>query len=209
MRRSKTANTPGPARIEYLKVENYRALASVEFKELTPMTVLLGPNGSGKSTVFDVFNFLAECFRVGLKAALEKRGRLRELRTRGQSGPVVFELTYRESPERQPATYHLEIDEDANGPRVTVEWLKWRRVSGSSPGAPFKILNFKNGTGWVISGEKPEKEDKKVEESLDEPDLLASSACCRTQWKTGDCFSASRTPPSSNRCSRSSRRTAP
>jgi hypothetical protein len=36
----------------------------VEFKELTPLTVLLGPNGSGKSTVFDVFAFLAECFDV-------------------------------------------------------------------------------------------------------------------------------------------------
>lgn len=52
----------GPARIEYLRVENYRALRSVEFKVLTPITVLLGPNGSGKSTVFDVFNFLSECF---------------------------------------------------------------------------------------------------------------------------------------------------
>ena len=51
-----------PARIEYLRVENYRALRQVEFKNLTPMTVLLGPNGSGKSTVFDVFAFLSECF---------------------------------------------------------------------------------------------------------------------------------------------------
>jgi predicted ATPase len=179
MGRSKTANAPGPARIEYLRVENYRALANVEFDELTPMTVLLGPNGSGKSTVFDVFNFLSECFRVGLKAALEKRGRLKELRTRGRTGPLVFELAYRESPDRQPATYHLEIDEGPSGPQVTVEWLKWRRVSGSTPGAPFKILDFKNGKGWVISGEKPEKDDTKVQESLDEPDLLAVSTLGR------------------------------
>ena len=47
-----------PPRIEYLKVQNFRALQSVEFGELTPMTVLLGPNGSGKSTVSDVFAFL-------------------------------------------------------------------------------------------------------------------------------------------------------
>ena len=40
-----------PARIEYLKVQNFRALHEVEFKDLTPLTVLLGPNGSGKSTV--------------------------------------------------------------------------------------------------------------------------------------------------------------
>jgi hypothetical protein len=45
-----------PARIEYLKVENYRALRSVELRDITPLSVLLGPNGSSKSTVFDVFN---------------------------------------------------------------------------------------------------------------------------------------------------------
>ena len=55
--------TVEPARIEYLHVENFRALRGVEFKGLTPLTVLLGPNGSGKSTVFDVFNFLSECFQ--------------------------------------------------------------------------------------------------------------------------------------------------
>ena len=40
---------PPPPRIESLKVQNFRALRDVEFKNLTPMTVLLGPNGSGKS----------------------------------------------------------------------------------------------------------------------------------------------------------------
>ena len=50
----------GIPRIESLKVVNYRALRDVEFKDMTPITVLLGPNGSGKSTVFDVFNFLSE-----------------------------------------------------------------------------------------------------------------------------------------------------
>ncbi|MGB3220036.1 MAG: AAA family ATPase [Anaerolineae bacterium] len=49
-----------PARIEYVRVENYRALKTVELKELTPLTVLLGPNGSGKSTVFDAFSFIEE-----------------------------------------------------------------------------------------------------------------------------------------------------
>lgn len=40
---------PTQARIEYLKVENFRALRAIEFKNLTPLTVLLGPNGSGDS----------------------------------------------------------------------------------------------------------------------------------------------------------------
>jgi predicted ATPase len=79
--------TPAPARIEYLKVQNFRALREVEFKELTPLTVLLGPNGSGKSTVFDVFAFLSECFELGLRRAWDKRGRAKELKTRGGDGP--------------------------------------------------------------------------------------------------------------------------
>ncbi len=73
-----------PARIEYLKVQSFRALREVEFKSLTPLTVLLGPNGSGKSTVFDVFAFLAECFELGLRRAWDKRGRAKELKTRGR-----------------------------------------------------------------------------------------------------------------------------
>lgn len=87
-----------PARIEYLKVQNFRALKRVEFRNLTPMTVLLGPNGSGKSTVFDVFAFLAECFEFGLRRAWDRRGRAKELKTRGTTGWVSIEIKYREQP---------------------------------------------------------------------------------------------------------------
>ena len=38
-----------PARIESLKVRNFRALRDIEFKNLSPVTVLLGPNGIGFS----------------------------------------------------------------------------------------------------------------------------------------------------------------
>ena len=73
----KTNHSPqaAPARIESLKVQNFRALRDVELEDLTHLTVLLGPNGSGKSTVFDVFAFLAECFELGLRRAWDKRGR--------------------------------------------------------------------------------------------------------------------------------------
>lgn len=169
----------GPPRIDYLRVENYRALARIELAELTPLTVLLGPNGSGKSTVFDVFNFLAECFTNGLRKAWDARGRFRELRTRGRDGRIVIELRYREAPDAAPATYHLEIDETTAGPIVAEEWLKWRRVAPDRPGAPFKILSFAKGSGWVISGERPEPSDKKVRERLDEPEILAVSTLGR------------------------------
>ncbi|MGB8702237.1 MAG: AAA family ATPase, partial [Thermosynechococcaceae cyanobacterium] len=97
-------------RIEYLRVRNYRALHNLELKGITPLTVFLGPNGSGKSTIFDVFAFLSECFQFGLRKAWDRRGRFRELRTRGADGPIVIELKYREKAKSPIITYHLAID---------------------------------------------------------------------------------------------------
>src|SRR5512136_1508270 len=116
----------GPAavpRIESLHVRNYRALRDLELRPLSPFTVFLGPNGSGKSTLFDVFAFLAECFTLGLRRAWDKRGRFRELRTRGCEGPIEIELKYREKPHSPIITYHLAIDENGRGPFVANEWL--------------------------------------------------------------------------------------
>src|SRR5215471_11067505 len=129
--------TTEPARIEQLGVQNYRALRLIELKDITPLTVLLGPNGSGKSTVFDVFNFLSECFQFGLRHAWDRRGRAKELRTRGAQGPVTIELKYRERPDLPTIAYHLAIDESSRGPFVKEEWLQWTR---GKTGRPFKFL---------------------------------------------------------------------
>lgn len=162
-----------PPRIEYLKVGNFRALRDVELKNLTPMTVLLGPNGSGKSTVFDVFAFLAECFEVGLRRAWDRRGRARELKTRGAEEPVTIEIKYREGRNTPLITYHLAVDEDAGAPVVVHEWLRWKRRSW---GAPFRFLEYQNGHGRAASGEAPDAEDQRVETPLQSPDLLAVNA---------------------------------
>jgi predicted ATPase len=134
------------------------------------MTVLLGPNGSGKSTVFDVFNFLSECFQYGLRHAWDRRGRGKELKTRGTDGPVVFDLKYREHPKTPIITYHLAIDEGHKGPEVVEEWLQWRR---GTHGKPFRFLEFHRGVGRAVSGEMPDAEDKRKEAELRSPDLVA------------------------------------
>lgn len=157
-------------RVERLKVTNYRALKSLDLDEIQPLTVFLGPNGSGKSTIFDVFAFLSECFTQGLRKAWEKRGRFRELRTRGEEGPIVFELKYREKPRTPLITYHLEIEESDRGPYVATEWLRWKR---GQYGAPFRFLDFEQGAGKVISGEFPDEDDERIDETLESPDLLA------------------------------------
>ena len=159
-------------RIEALRVRNYRALQDVALREITPLSVFLGPNGSGKSTLFDVFAFLAECFTVGLRRAWDKRGRFKELRTRGSDGPIEFELKYRESPKAPLITYHLVIDEETKGPYVKAEWLQWRR---GSRGKPFRFLNFEGGKGHVTPGEIPDEGDKRINEQLNDRSMLAVS----------------------------------
>jgi predicted ATPase len=160
------------ARVEYLKIKNFRALREVEFRDLTPFTVLLGPNGSGKSTVFDVFAFLSECFELGLRRAWDKRGRAKELKSRGSDGPVVVEIKYRE-PGYPLITYHLAVDEIANGPVVVEEWLRWKR---GSYGQPFRFLDYSYGHGRAVSGALPDEQDERLETPLKSADLLAVNA---------------------------------
>ncbi|MGQ3050058.1 MAG: AAA family ATPase [Niveispirillum sp.] len=161
-----------PARVTYLKVKNFRALRDVEFKDLTPLTVLLGPNGSGKSTVFDVFAFLSDCFELGLRRAWDKRGRARELKSRGGEGPVEIEIKYQE-PGFPIITYHLAVDEEQGAPVVAEEWLRWKR---GSYGQPFRFLHYRRGQGEVVTGEMPDSDDRRVPAPLKSADLLAVNA---------------------------------
>ncbi len=161
-----------PARIESLKVRNFRALCDIEIKEITPLMVLLGPNGSGKSTVFDVFAFLSECFELGLRRAWDKRGRAKELKTRGSDGPVTIEIKYRE--QGYPLiTYHLSVDERNGSPVVTDEWLGWKR---GKHGRPFRFLEYHEGQGRAVSGELPDEKDERIEIPLKSANLLAVNA---------------------------------
>lgn len=163
---------PEVPRIESLRVENYRALKQLELRHITPLTVFLGPNGSGKSTIFDVFAFLSECFSSGLRKAWDRRGRFKELRSRGAEGPIVIELQYREKPGDRLITYHLEIEEEKRGPVVASEWLRWTR---RAPAYPFKFLDFVHGEGAVVSGDEPDETAERIDERLDSPDLLAAN----------------------------------
>jgi predicted ATPase len=156
--------------IETLKVKNYRALRRLELQELTPLTVLLGPNGSGKSTIFDVFAFLSECFTDGVRRAWDKRGRFKELRSRGADGPIEIEVRYVE-PGYTPTIYQLTINETPRGPIVASESLRWTRVPRG--GNNFKFLEFKNGEGYVIAGEQPDAGDEPLHERLASAEVLA------------------------------------
>ena len=161
------------SRITYIKVRNYRALENFELRDIQPLTVFLGPNGSGKSTIFDVFAFLSECFSIGLRKAWDKRGRFKELRTRGKDGPIEFIIKYREGVKSPLITYTLSINESNKGPYVEKEILTWNRHLGKIQSRPFKFLDFANGEGSVVSGDMPDDEATRVTEKLSSKELLA------------------------------------
>lgn len=162
------------SRITRLKVQNFRALRDIDMKDLSDMTVLLGPNGSGKSTVFDVFAFLSECFESGLRQAWDKRGRAKQLISRGSDGPLSIEVKYRE-PGFPLITYKLAIQEEGGAPVVAEEFLQWTRKKGKA-GRPFRFLEYRRGEGSAVSGELPDESDRRSPRPLDAPDLLAVNA---------------------------------
>ena len=94
-------------KIEGFRVRNFKLLKDVtlgrlwnqqENRPLTPMTAVIGRNGAGKSVLFDAFGFLADALKLGVEEACDTRGRggFEKLRTQGETGPVEFEVYYRE-----------------------------------------------------------------------------------------------------------------
>jgi predicted ATPase len=160
-----------PPHISKLTIENYRALRDLKVDGLRSLTVLIGPNGSGKSTFFDVFAFLSECFTTSLRSACDRRGGLREIRSRGSSGPVAFEISYRENPKSRLLTYRLELDEgDPGRPVIVKEFLRWTVAPGS--GRPKRILDFERGKGKVYD----EQSSASTDHVLTDSDVLAVNA---------------------------------
>lgn len=151
--------------IEGFRVQNFRALRDVTLgklsgqtagEPLTPFTVVIGKNGVGKSSLFDAFGFVADCLASDVEAAcdMKQRGGFERLRSKGVSGPMRFEIYYREAPNERPITYELSISLDDSGrPCVEYELLKQRR-KGQKHGRPYPFLRLDRGKGLVWAGEE-------------------------------------------------------
>ncbi len=173
------------SKIEGFRVKNFKALKDVTLgrlwnhqKELplTPLTVVIGKNGVGKSTLFDAFGFMADCLKSGVEEACDMRARggFGRIRTQGQSGPLEFEVYYREEGNARPITYELAIDLDSNSrPYVVKERLRQRR-KGQSRGWPFSFLILNNGKGVVWKGEKEGYQIKEDKVGIDVSKLMES-----------------------------------
>lgn len=161
-------------KIEGFRVRNFRALQNVTLGKLwnlqdpaplSPLTVVIGQNGVGKSSLFDAFGFLADCLRHGVEEACDMRGRggFARTRSKGQTGPIEFEVYYKQDGNNRPITYELSIDVDPHGrPYAAKERLRQRRKNQTS-GRPFSFLWMDEGKGVVWKGES---KGQQLDESL-------------------------------------------
>ncbi len=168
------------ARIEGFRIKNFKSLKDVSLgrlwnqqqaEPLTPMTAVIGKNGVGKSTLFDAFGFLADALKSGVEEACDSRGRggFERIRAQGQTGPIEFEVYYKEDGNARPITYEIAIDIDRSGrPYVLRERLRQRR-KGQKHGWPFSFLVLNTGKGVVWKGDQ---EGRQIEEDQEDFDLL-------------------------------------
>jgi predicted ATPase len=168
------------AKIEGFRIRNFRVLKDVtigklwslqQAQQLTALTAVIGKNGSGKSTLFDAFGFLADCLKSGVEEACDLRGRggFDRIRSQGQTGPIDFEVYYREHGNARPITYELSIGLDRTGrPYVQKERLRQRR-RGQSHGRPFSFLILNEGKGIAWKGET---EGRQIDEDKEQIDLF-------------------------------------
>ncbi len=159
--------------IESITIKNYKVFRNARLRDIPAMSVLVGANGSGKSTLFDVFGFLRDALIHNVDKALARRGGFQEVLSRESSGPISFEIKFREKGGRL-VTYLLDIDIRNDRPAVRREVLKYRR---GQRGKPWHFLDFSYGKGVVITNEDaygmPDAEMEREEQQLDSPDILA------------------------------------
>ena len=161
-------------KIESIRLKNFKAFRDVHLKEMPTFLVVVGANGSGKSTLFDVFGFLHDCLKGNVRQALDKRGRFREVLSRGcnpEKDNILIELQYRMeiTGVERLVTYSLQIGEIAGIPVVQREILRYKR---GRYGSPYHFLDFSKGEGYAITNEE---EFNKSDEELDRENQKVAS----------------------------------
>jgi predicted ATPase len=163
--------------IESIRLKNFKSFRDAEMSEIPSYCVVVGANGTGKTTLFDVFGFLKDCLTFNVRQALQVRGGLNEVISRGASGDeqIEIEIKFRMEIARvdRLITYIVRIGVDNNKPVVTREILRYKR---GRFGSPYHFLDFAFGTGYAITNEedfdKPDEELEREEQSISK-DVLA------------------------------------
>jgi predicted ATPase len=135
--------------ITQLSVKNFRSLADVTI-ELGPLTVLVGQNGSGKSSVIDVFRFVSDALRLGMKTAITRRAGMNALRRWSAKGrPYDVEIGIRIQDSSFEGEYYFVLGSERKGEyRVKTE-LCSGRFANDLMGPPGKF-HLHEGK-WIIA----------------------------------------------------------
>ncbi len=163
--------------LESIRLRNFKGFQNAALEGLPRFSVVIGANGTGKTTLFDVFGFLRDCLNHNVRQALEKRGKFREVVSRGHEDETIdLEIQFRAeiSGVERLVTYRLEIGQEQGKPQVFREILRYKR---DASGRPFHFLDFTKGCGFAITNEEEfYKRDQQLtieQQLLDSPDILA------------------------------------
>ncbi|SHI91582.1 Predicted ATPase [Desulfatibacillum alkenivorans DSM 16219] len=172
-------------KIESIRLKNFKAFKDAEMTNIPRLCVVVGANGTGKSSLFSVFAFLKDALETNINAALGKLGGsrgIKEVRSRGEDGPIEIEIKFRAKPQDPLATYFLSINDDDGQPVIEREILKYRR---GSYGAPWHFLDFSCGKGSAVTNELENVTDvrdlDREEQQLRSPDILAIKGLAQFQ----------------------------
>jgi predicted ATPase len=98
--------------ISSIEAQNFKGFHDLKLSGLGPFHVLAGPNGSGKSSFFEVLEFIKDLLLFDVQEAVSRRnvGSLRELRFRGLTADVGFQITLEDSLSgEEPIVYKLSL----------------------------------------------------------------------------------------------------
>lgn len=121
--------------IEGIKIEGFRCLQSLSMGKLlnqpakpplSSMVAITGKSGTGKTAIFEALSFLSDCLIYGVARACRAnlRGSYEKIATIGQEQGISFEICWRQSRNKTPQSYMLDIVPGENGlPRIQEEAL--------------------------------------------------------------------------------------
>lgn len=145
--------------ITRLQVSNFKSIGPGADVHLGPLTAFVGTNGSGKSNLLDVIAFLADCMKLRLDGALNKRGGISGVRRWSHSHPYDVSVRVELRTGVTSGAYELTLRSSSVSEYVVLREAGAVLLDGSS-----ERFEVREGT-WVV---KPTG----VEPALDPQDLV-------------------------------------
>ncbi len=96
------------AELDYITIEGFKSIASIEKLKLGPLTALIGPNGSGKSNFLGAFSFLNAI----------RQGRLQEYVLREGGAERILHFGSRVT---KRVRFHISFRDEANQYEISLE----------------------------------------------------------------------------------------